>query len=784
MKLKTVLIHCFFLTIASFAFGQGENFSLIVESPASIAGTYDLSSTGDFGAPDCASEIAGELASGSAGSDTEACNNSRAIGLDVDGRIALVDRGNCSFIEKALVAQDFGAIAIIICNNEPSDSLLFLGASDEDLAEFNIVIPTFFMRQADCSVLKGEIFNNVTVRTERLDIGFFDINANDEVLWSEDFTGGLNGWTPEGILCGEGASPDGALWEWRDGGVLSNGLFSSPLAEMVSTTPCDGFIVFDSDFLDSRGEALGAGVCPVFQEGIITSPEIDLAAFGGGNGAIGIKFSQTGRPFDAFFVVEWSTDGGQTWDEREINDEQEVNILFGGIQRFPLSGVTGNDNLLIRFRFVRDYYAWGIDDVQIIRFEGVNAQIENTFYPPLSFAFPITHADADTFSFATDVINIGAEPIDVQLNVDVSKLLGGGGRNLVYQDSTIESGIGPGDTSNIIIPRLWVPNEIDTGSYVMDYNLSVLNDEDQDLTDNSESFFFVVSENLYAKALGIDRTAFQYRGADEEWGIAAQFPTANGVGNFKAEAIQFGVFIPEQATLQNFIAEVGLLKMVNTSPGFFPADFDRNNASLFNHPNLEIVFADTHVFSEVGNEGGTAEFVTIDLTDRGIDDLEPGTRYFVAIFFDDNVTSEVGIANQNLALIADDAVQMSGTYVYLPERAPSWFTGISGITPAPEVVLQIGLTSPVDEVPLPEQTFKAYPNPASDFITAELSFDEPTNVSIIIANIEGRILKVQEEQRVTNRSIPLDVKSMPNGSYLIRVMTNEGTKTRQVIVQH
>lgn len=784
MKRLYLFLSLIFLLGAYSGNAQGENFNLIVNSPASIAGTYDLSSSSAFGAADCASEISGELALAFAGTDTQACASARAIGLDVEGKIAVVDRGGCNFIEKAEVVQDFGAIALIVCNDLPNDTLIALGASEEDLANINITIPSFFMRMSDCNTLKAEIDGGaIMVTTERLDFGFVDQNDDDVVLFTESFTGGLNGWEAEGLFCGNG-NDENALWEWRDGGDLGRGLFGNPTLEMISTTPCDGFIVFDSDLLDSGESALGEGTCPVFQEGIITSPVIDLSAIPEAGDLIGIKFTQGVRPFDAEFYIEWSTDAGATWEQLQINTNLEAQRVNFGLLRFPLVGVTGDDQLQVRFRFARDYYFWALDDIEIINFTGINARIDDAFYTPLSFATPITHADTDTFLFATDVINNGAIPIDVRFTVDVTNQATG---ELVHADSVDFTNIQPQDTAFIAIqddsgePRLWVPNEIEVGLYRMDYNIQVLGEEESNLTDNSTTFFFSITESAFSKAGDLDRTAFRYAGADDQWGIGSYFKTANGVGRFKAENITFGAFTTE-GTMENFIAEVALLKQVGLQETFFPDGFENENNSYLNHPNFETVYQGTHVFS---TDTSAVEFVTIDLTTEGIDDLEPGTGYVVMIFFDDNVTSTAGIANKELALIADDGVEMSGVYLYLPDRNPSWYTGFSGFTPpAPLVILGISLTSPVDEEPLPDNSLKAYPNPVGNILTAELSFEKATDVSLIVANIDGRIVSVQNLSNVTIDAYPVDVSGLPNGTYMLRVASNEGTKTIPIIVQH
>lgn len=787
MKRRFTFLTYILLLIACTGYAQGENFILNVTAPASIAGPYDLSSSANFGSEDCASIISGEVVLANAGTDTEACDNARSIGLNVEGKIALVDRGSCNFLEKAEVVQDFGAIAIIVCNNVGGDTLITMGADLADaaiLARANaITIPTFFMRMSDCNTLKTEIGNGVMVDTENLNLGFVDANADDEVLYTETFTGGLNGWTTEGLFCGAGVDASLAQWEWRGDGTIGPGEWADPEQEIVSTSACDGFVVFNSDFLDSGGVSEGEGECPTFHEGVITSPVIDLSATNAGD-LIGIKFAQAVRHFDSEYFIDWSVDGGETWNPVPVNTNVAVNAADFSLQRIPLTGVTNQDQLQIRFRFARNYYFWAIDDVQLINFVGVNAKIDDTFYTPLSFAVPVTHADADTFLFATDVINNGAVAIDIRFSVDITN---NETDEVVHSDQVELEGIQPQDTAFVAIqdadgsPRLWVPNEIPPGLYRMDYNIEVLGQEESNLDDNSTTFFFAITENAFAKALGSDLTAFRYAGAEDQWGIGSYFQTAVGVGRFAAEAIQFGAFTTE-GNIENFIAEVALLKQVGVANSYFPDGFENETNTYLGHPNFEVVFQQTHVFTD--NTSGL-EFVSIDLTNEGIDLLEPGTGYVVMIFFDDNETSTVGAPNKDLALIADNDTEMSGAYLFLPDRNPSWYTGFSGFTPpAPDVLLGISLTSPVDEVPLAESTLKAYPNPANNILSAEVNLEKASDASLIVASIDGKIINVQNMNNVTSDTYSVDVSGLTNGTYLLRLSTNEGTRTIPIVVQH
>ncbi|MDX1667433.1 MAG: M36 family metallopeptidase, partial [Saprospiraceae bacterium] len=97
-----------------------------VNAPSSIAGQY-AARPATFGKSLSDTTVTGNviLVDDGGTAPTLGCT-ALANGRNVRGKIALVDRGQCFFWEKALNAQNAGAIALIICNNE--DELLIPGA--------------------------------------------------------------------------------------------------------------------------------------------------------------------------------------------------------------------------------------------------------------------------------------------------------------------------------------------------------------------------------------------------------------------------------------------------------------------------------------------------------------------------------------------------------------------------------------------------------------------------------------------------------------------------------
>jgi Zn-dependent M28 family amino/carboxypeptidase len=115
----------------------------------------DYSGAGDFTAP---LALAGGITIPSPGGSTSGCTAAEYAGFPA-GAIALVQRGTCTFREKAEAAQAAGAVAVIIFNegnDDPNDDRLGVIAGTLDPPQDNIpVIGTSF-------AVGQELYNRVT----------------------------------------------------------------------------------------------------------------------------------------------------------------------------------------------------------------------------------------------------------------------------------------------------------------------------------------------------------------------------------------------------------------------------------------------------------------------------------------------------------------------------------------------------------------------------------------------------------------------------------------------
>ncbi|EIL93748.1 MULTISPECIES: PA domain-containing protein [Rhodanobacter] len=116
-----------------------------VTAPAGIAGSYDYNPAA-FGAAPTPANFAGSVA---APTDPLACN---AVDAGVSGKIALIDRGTCSFVIKVKNAQNAGATGVIIANNAA-------GAIIPAGEDASITIPVIGITQADGNTFKANLAN-------------------------------------------------------------------------------------------------------------------------------------------------------------------------------------------------------------------------------------------------------------------------------------------------------------------------------------------------------------------------------------------------------------------------------------------------------------------------------------------------------------------------------------------------------------------------------------------------------------------------------------------------
>lgn len=161
--MKKILFSC--IAIATGLLANAQTVVFNVDAPTSIAGGYDLTyaSGSSWGSPDLtipSNSVVDTLVivNDGSSSDSLGCNplqNAAAI----NGNIAVVYRGNCQFGTKALMAQNAGAVAVVIINNIPGNPIGMAGGNDGT----SVTIPVVMVSDVTGDTLTSHIRNGEDV---------------------------------------------------------------------------------------------------------------------------------------------------------------------------------------------------------------------------------------------------------------------------------------------------------------------------------------------------------------------------------------------------------------------------------------------------------------------------------------------------------------------------------------------------------------------------------------------------------------------------------------------
>jgi hypothetical protein len=132
---------------------------LKVNSPGAVAGNYAVG-TADFGAHLSSAGITATVVQASPNDGCSAFGNAAAV----SGKLALIDRGNCTFVQKVKNAQSAGAVGVIIVNNVASPATINMGGGDATIS-----IPSVMVSLSDGNTIKSQLGANVN-STEMLDV--------------------------------------------------------------------------------------------------------------------------------------------------------------------------------------------------------------------------------------------------------------------------------------------------------------------------------------------------------------------------------------------------------------------------------------------------------------------------------------------------------------------------------------------------------------------------------------------------------------------------------------
>lgn len=222
-----------------------------------------------------------------------------------------------------------------------------------------------------------------------------------DTIFAETWSDGFNGDPGNGSW-----SSTTNTWEYRgpsttpDVSQGSQGAYGGA-QPIQSPTTANGFVIFDSDYLDNGGvaNAFGTGSNPAIpggHDGYLESPTIDLSAYGD----VYIDMYSTFRRLLSTAHVVFSTDNGATWTDTltVFGDDHPVNAGAPGQPDLvnpvrttvPLPcGVAGNGQVKMRLYFdgtecnaggLCAYYYWMVDDIYLLEAPDYDLSMDQVWY--------------------------------------------------------------------------------------------------------------------------------------------------------------------------------------------------------------------------------------------------------------------------------------------------------------------------------------------------------------------------------------------------------------------
>jgi len=609
------------------------------------------------------------------------------------------------------------------------------------------------------------------------------VGVENTVLFSANFENGITDWQSLGFsTMNTTSTPDTTgVWEYRGPSTVptratgSRGAYGSA-APLASPTTSNGFVVFDSDWLDNTGVAgaFGTGVFPSPHRGLLVSPTINLT----GQNFVNLEFYQYYRRFAGPGAVQtvpatyvlFSTNGGTSWtDTLMLNSAIAVNAATTNpaVVRVNVSSYIGNSaTAKIAFLFDGDYYVWMIDDVKLTEIPNNDLAITNTVMLPDTAngrtieygTMPIQNKTPLTFQARVRNNGKVAQP-NVRLNVTVADTL----TNTFFTGASAQLASLAAFTDTLLTVTTNYPA---TDLSYMRINYTTLSDStDGTPADNSAIRQLSITDSTFSPAVAIPATQ----------GIL-------GTGQFGTPAAQDvglgNLFeLVNQDTVTSATARLNVGGTGGTQAGALvqfsirtpnPADGMPGDASTIQ------VESDIYTVTQEDVDNG---FIRVDFPAElgGLPQnriLTPGDYWLQADLY-----SNTGV---NRVRFLDDLTFTQPWYVSVLYTT-QWYSNGNAL----RMSLNMSDASTVSVQELNKNLkLNVYPNPAKNIINLSVSTDASLGrISYQVMDIAGRI--VTSEAVVINSNnevIPVDISSLQNGVYSIVVKTSKGYNTSRFVV--
>ncbi len=750
-----------------------------VNEPAVVAGSYSAIE-GSFGEAISAIPVSGEVAIVNDGVFnpyiTDGCEEDFVNASEIEGKVALVDRGGCFFEQKASFAEASGAIALIVCNFEP-DPVGMAGIAD-------IVdpgIPTVMIGSTDCETIRQFAGNDLVV-TFQLPTNsgpdFVDGDFDNGIIAHEFGHGISNRLTGGGssVGCLGSAEQMGEGWSDFMGLVLT--------VEPGDTGDMPRGIGNYAQRDDPDGP--GIRVYP-YSTDMTISPitYADLPATGGAVHQVGEIWCHM------IWDLYWAMTDEYGWDADVYNgtggNNQAIRLVFEGMKLQPCSpGMQDGRDAIIaadEALYNGDNYCL-IMDVFARRGLGFNASqgdANDTGDGTPDFeSFPLCTAELKLAKTVTPIVDAG-ENIEVALTVTNHK-----GETLtgIVVNDVLENGqsyvAGSANVSDVTV-----------NGNTISFNIGEMLHEDvQEIT-----YLVATDPSVYSIQQWFDGAE-----TNDNW-LADPVTNTNffglsAVNPFEGVSSWFVQDLPEAS--QQTLFTITPITVTGTAPALRVYN-DYNTQGGLDGGLIEISTDGGNVYQNISDKMIRGAYPSgIDYGTFVVPNLDafsgPSNGYISSII---DLTEYIGEdINIRLHFATDDAGAVGGGWyadnlelmdlkAYNSETCASSDQGDVickyGEDIGTVIQSQIGVYT---TSPNPNVNIGVYPNPAEDLINLSVASKIAQDVQISIMSVDGReMMSTQISATSNTQTFTMDVSDLAAGFYFVKASANDEVTVQKVVIK-
>ncbi len=626
--------------------------------------------------------------------------------------------------------------------------------------------------------------------------------ASAAVLWSEDFSSGIpSSWVNQGydVDPATGVLSPNPLCDWEYRGpnttpsnaVGSRGKNAGAGPTIQSPTDANGFIIFDSDYLDSDGLTRGAGVSPAPHVGTLSTDTIDLTGYP----YVQIAFFSRARNYTSLFKMAVSNDGGVTFpDTVEFHKGLPTNATSspGDEVTADISNTAGNESMVV-LRLIYDgrpsgssgpgLYYWQIDDMEVrelpahaFQFTDFNgAPAHDILYPPYTPKYGNLQIDqAVPISFDSNIYNYGSEDqTNVKLVVNVEDASGNVVASLSSPILAVLNSKDTGSFNDFTTTSSWTPSAV--GSYNVIFTVE---SDSVPASPNSlvpaDTIPINVNESRYSMGFG---TTSNFVGTDNlatgtmiAIGEAFTFPNPNkdttGFVFVEGISVPFSTATDPTATVFWEVYDTtGFTYGSNGGPVGNPL-FSRSYQLDATIPGT------THYF----------DFTDVVASDTMPLALPSGAAYHVIMNMIPNAAGGVvRIGNDQTVSQRLDEIAA----VVAQSDAGNWFGRFNNSKNLSSPIMNLF----VAETPTiglkaykMQNAVKIYPNP-SNGKKVNIAIAEAGDYTLEVVGLSGKVLRSEQVSVNGNEELYRDFSMLPRGIYLINIYNDNFRNTQRLSIE-